>query len=268
MNVNRLLAPLLAIALVLVDACALRAAEGHYWPETPSLCLMALFTSQLAVLVAATVLYRGLAVLRIAAAVCLAAVWCRSGAFLLGDVQDWAAMATLVALPLATLVLTVRWLVTRQAQYLLTERTTSGSGFSLGDLLVGVTVTGLLFAAVRAMVDSPLGRPEFALSLVAAVLSVPFVLTLLSTELKTLHVLVLLPVTIAGGLALAATGIASREVCCLWAAIHAALLSGSLMALRAGGLRILPSSLDRATHLDQERNGETVPFERGFHTSC
>lgn len=269
MDANRALTVLLAIALLGIDACAFQAAKGHFWPEIQFLFLIALFTSQLATLVAAGVLYRGLAVLRISAAVCLVAVWCRSGSLLIGDLQDWAAMAAIVILSLATLVLTARWLVTRQALAISAERNNSHKVFGVGDLIAGVTVIALLFASVRATVDSPLARPEFCLSIVAAVLSVPFILTLLTDELKPSQVLFLVPLTVAGALTLEATGTASQQGAGLWATNHAVLLSGSLVVLRAAGVRLQPAVCPPATLIDDQCEHEpSIPFEREFYTSC
>jgi len=196
-----------------------------------------LFTSQLALLVAAAVVYRGLAVLRIVATVCLAAVWCHWGAMLVGDLRHWTAMATVTALPLAAVLLVARWYVARHDRLSGSENQTSPVGFGVGELLAATAIVAMAFATARTGVDTPLDRPTLSLAAVSAATSVLFVISLLSTRLKSSHALALALFTFFAGFALANAGAGSLETCCMWAALHGALLAGSLLILRAAGLR-------------------------------
>lgn len=243
---NRFLPYLLAVTLLLGDLCALRFAQDHFWPEMPTLFVMALFTSQLALLTTAAVLYRGLLVLRIAAAVCVAVIWCRWGSSLVGGMQDWTAMATMVALPLAAALLVARSLTARQQQRALAKATISNSALGVGELFTAIAVVAMVFATIRAGIDSPLTHPTLILALVASLYSIAFAVTILSSPLKATHLVLLVPLGVVAGLALKSAGGWPLETTLLWSGLHGLLLTTSLCILRASGLRIgLPEHTSR-----------------------
>lgn len=237
MNSNRFLPVLLAVTLLLGDRCALRFAQGHFWPEPAVLFVVALFTSQLALLTTAAVLYRGLFLLRAAAVVALTLCWCRWGSSLVGGMPEWTAMATMIALPLAVVLLVARTFIERKANE---NGTISHSALGLGELLTTMAVVAMVFATIRAVVESPLDHQALTLALLSSLYSMAMALAILSPRFNTSHLLLLVPLTLIAGYALHAAGGWSLESTCLWSAMHGLLLAAALCVLRAGGLRVGP----------------------------
>lgn len=238
MQSNRYLPILLAVTLLIIDQCALRLAQDHFWPETPIIMVMALFTSQLALLTAAAVFYRGLFVLRVAAAICLALAWCRWGSSLVGGMQEWTAMASMTVLPLATVLLVARGLTARNQRGVYAKSDLSRSAVGIGELFTVVAVVAMVFASIRAGIDTPLNLPTLSLALVSALYSMSLVITMLASRLKAAYVLSLVPLGIVAGIGLHTAGGWSLDATLLWAGLHGLLLTGSLGVLRAGGLRV------------------------------
>ncbi len=270
MHANRLMPILLTVACLLVDLCAVRIATGHHWPEIPFVFVLALFSSQLALLVAAAVFYRGQAVLRIAAVVCLAAVWCHWGATLTGDPRHWAALATITAFPIAGVLLVARGLIARHVRSSILENPTSSASFGVGEMLAATAVAGMVFACVRMEIDTPLDRPALSVAGVSAAMSVLFVLVLLCTRLTFFHVLALVPLTLLGGMALATASTESLRVCVAWAALHGALLTGALLVLRSAGLRFHTNTQEvpAIEAANQYPSDKPVSFDRTLDASC